>query len=154
MLDRQQTVAALRDMLAAFQCLDGLGGASLRARRGLATDEDRDAVKDWESAELSDERREAQTQVDSLLDDDVRTGLEDLLYRVSAVTGLPPDDDQVQQRLVSDYSLSEVEGVRPLLREVARPLRPRGFLFSLRGLRAANESQSLWCPYDLSLIHI
>ena len=90
MLDRQQTVAALREMLAAFQCLDGLGGASLRARRGLATDEDRDAVKDWKSAELADERREAQTQMDGLLDEEVRAGLEDLLYRISAVTGPTP----------------------------------------------------------------
>ena len=55
----------------------------------------------------------------------------------------------MQQRLVQDYGLAQVEHVRPLLREVARPLRPRGFLFSLRGLKALDESQPFWRPYDL-----
>ncbi|MCY4617831.1 MAG: hypothetical protein OXD50_04665 [Chloroflexi bacterium] len=148
MLDRQQAVQALGELLAAYWCLEGLGGAALRARRGLEMDQDRDALMDWDADELAAERREAQTQLTSLLDDDVRSGLADLLFRVSAVTGLSPDETQVQQRLVNDYGLGDVLRVRPLLREVAGLLRPRSITFLLRGLRAVDEADHIWRPYD------
>ena len=148
MLDRQQTVDALDELLAAFRCLEGLGGAALRARRGLETDEDRDALDDWEPDELAEVRREAQAQLEELLDDEVRSGLEDLLFRVSAVTGLPPDEVRVLRRLVNDYGVEQVELVRPLLREVARQVRPGGFEFLLQGLGAVDDSRAFWRPYD------
>lgn len=149
MLDRQQTVDALDELLAAFRCLEGLGGAALRVRRGLETDDDRDALDGWETEELIEEQRKAQTQLDELLNEQVKSELEDLLYRVSAVTGLSPDEVGVQDRLIDDYRVSDVEHVRTLLREVARPIgrdsRPRG----LRGLgRPAPLTVSTWHPYD------
>lgn len=149
MLDRQQAVEVLRELLTAYWCLEGLGGAALRARRGLETDEDRDILKDWDADELADERREAETQLGSLLDNDVRSGLEDLLFRVSAVTGLTPDERQVQQQLVNDYGLGEVEQAGSLLREVARPLRPRGAMLLRRRRSAVDDSQAVWRPYEL-----
>lgn len=149
MLDRWQASGALGELLAAFRCLEGLGGAALRARHGLETDEDRNALADWESDELVEERRMAQAQLADLLDDEVRSGLEDLLFRVSAVTGLPPDKEQVQQKLLEDYDLSEVEHVRPLLREVARPLRQSNLPLFRRQGDAVHEFPALWQPYEL-----
>ncbi len=149
MLERWQASGALGELLAAFRCLEGLGGAALRARHGLETDEDRNALADWESDELVEERRMAQAQLADLLDDEVRSGLEDLLFRVSAVTGLPPDKEQVQQKLLEDYDLSEVEHVRPLLREVARPLRQSNLPLFRRQGDAVHEFPALWQPYEL-----
>lgn len=149
MLDRQQTVDALDELLAAFRCLEGLGGAALRARRGLETDDDRDALAYWESDELAEVRRKAQAQLEDLLDEEVKSGLEDLLFRVSAVTGLSSDEDRVQQRLLDDYGLREVEHARPLLREVARPLRQGSGRLLRRQRAAVHDAQPLWRPYEL-----
>ncbi len=112
-------------------------------------DEDRDVLKDWDADELADVRREAETQLTSLFDDDVKSGLEDLLFRMSAVTGLTPDEWQVQQQLVNDYGLGHVEQAGSLLREVARPLRPRGTMLLRSRRSAVDDSRAVWGAYEL-----
>ena len=149
MLDRRQAAEALRDMLTAYRLLEGLGGAAIRAQHGLYMDDDRNTVKGRDlQRELRQEQRTAETQLKELLDGKTKAGLEDLLHRVAAVTGLLPEDDQVVERLIDDYGLDEVERARPLLRAVAGQSRPRGARLFPVSNRVVRSTSAIWRAYD------
>ena len=149
MMNRQQAAEALRDMLTAYRLLEGLGGAAIRAQHGLYMDNDRNTVKGRDlQRELRQEQRRAEKQLEELLKEETISELEDLLYRVAAVTGLLPEDEQVLERLIDDYGLVGIERVSPLLRVVARRSRPHGVtLFGVSKL-VVRRTRDVWRPYE------
>ena len=149
MMNQQQAAKALQDMLTAYRHLNGRGGAAIRAQHGLYMDDDRNVVKGRNlQRELLQEQRIAEEQLEESLSDEAIAGLEDLLYRVAAVTGLSPDSNQVVERLIDDYGLDEVEGVRPLLRTVARRSKPRGTTLFHVSSQVVRDISAIWRPYD------
>ena len=149
MMNQQQAAEALRDMLTAYRLLEGLGGAAIRAQHGLYLDNDRNTVKGRDlQRELRQEQRRAEVQLEELLDEVAMRGLEDLLYRVAAVTGLLPEDGQVVERLIDDYDLDGVERIRPLLRLVARRSRPHGDTLIQVSNQVVRNTSGIWQPYE------
>ena len=149
MMNRQQAAEALRDLLTAYRLLEGLGGAAIRAQHGIYMDDDRNTVKGRDlQRDLRQEQHRAETQLEELLDEEAIAGLEDLLYRVAAVTGLLPEDAHVVERLIDDYGLVGIERVRPLLRVVARRSRPHGLtLFGVSKV-VVRRTREVWRPYE------